>query len=90
LVVSRVIATAEHAQHDFGKLMGAVMTYNADAAELELERLRKQPRYHWRRYAKRSIIRSINNEASMPAVEMIIGDWYVDELGMPTREITAR
>jgi hypothetical protein len=62
------------------------MTYNADAAEAELARLRKQPRYHWRRYSKRSIIRSINNEASTPA----IGDWYVDELGMPTREITAR
>ena len=90
MIVSRVIATAEHAQHDLAKLMGAVMTYNADAAELELERLRKQPRYHWRRYSKRSIIRSINDEASTPAIEMIIGDWYVDELGMPTREIRAR
>jgi hypothetical protein len=89
-MVSRVIATAEHAQHDLVKLMGAVMTYNADAAELELARLRKQPRYHWRRYSKRSIIRTINDEASTPAIEMIIGDWYVDELGMPTREIRAR
>jgi hypothetical protein len=26
----------------------------------------------------------------LPAIKMIIGDWYVDELGMPTREITAR
>jgi hypothetical protein len=24
------------------------------------------------------------------AIKMIIGDWYVDELGVPTREITAR
>ena len=88
--MSRVIASTEHAQHDLAKLMGAVMTYNADAAELELERLRKQPRYHWRRYAKRSIIRSINNEQLTPSIRMIIGDWYVDEHGMPTREITAR
>jgi hypothetical protein len=26
----------------------------------------------------------------IPAVEMIIGDWHVDELGILTREITAR
>jgi hypothetical protein len=26
----------------------------------------------------------------LPAIKMIIGDWYVDELGMLTREITAR
>jgi hypothetical protein len=25
-----------------------------------------------------------------PAIKMIIGDWYVDELGVPTREIRAR
>jgi hypothetical protein len=26
----------------------------------------------------------------LPAIKMVIGDWYVDELGMLTREITAR
>ena len=25
-----------------------------------------------------------------PATKMIVGEWYVDELGVPTREITAR
>jgi hypothetical protein len=35
------------------------------------------------RYSERS-------QAVLPAIKMIIGDWYVDELGMPTREITAR
>jgi hypothetical protein len=30
------------------------------------------------------------SQAATPAIKMIIGDWYVDELGMPTREITAR
>ena len=32
---------------------------------------------------------TFNHEVT-PAIKMIIGDWYVDELGMPTREITAR
>jgi len=32
---------------------------------------------------------SISQEV-LPAIEMIIGDWYVDELGVRTREITAR
>ena len=26
----------------------------------------------------------------LPAIEMVIGDWHVDELGVRTREITAR
>jgi hypothetical protein len=50
--------------------------------ELELERLRsRRPRY-----AERI---SCSQEAT-PAIKMIIGDWYVDELGVRTREITAR
>jgi hypothetical protein len=32
---------------------------------------------------------SINQEA-LPAIKMIVGEWYVDELGVRTREITAR
>ena len=59
------------------------MTYDADAAiELQLERLRsKRPRYSERMCSRQAVI---------PAIKMIIGDWYVDELGVRTREITAR
>jgi hypothetical protein len=31
-----------------------------------------------------------SSEIATPAIKMIIGDWYVDELGVRTREITAR
>jgi aminopeptidase C len=56
-----------------------VMAYDADAAiELEIERLRSKRH----RYSERQEV--------LPAIKMIIGDWYVDELGMPTRQITAR
>jgi hypothetical protein len=59
------------------------MTYDTDAAiELELERLR----FKRQRYSERSN----SNQAVTPAIKMTIGDWYVDELGMPTREIKAR
>jgi hypothetical protein len=34
--------------------------------------------------------RSNGNQAMTPAIKMLIGDWYVDELGILTREITAR
>jgi hypothetical protein len=59
------------------------MAYDADAAiDLELERLRsKRPRYAERMSSSQTVL---------PAIKMIIGDWYVDEFGMPTREITAR
>jgi hypothetical protein len=70
-----------------GSLSGGgtrVMAYDADAAiELQLERLRSEKRQ--RRSERMSI-----SQAATPAIKMIIGDWYVDELGMPTREITAR
>jgi hypothetical protein len=60
------------------------MAYDADAAiELQLERLRSEKRQ--RRSDRMSI-----SQAATPAIKMIVGDWYVDELGMPTREITAR
>jgi hypothetical protein len=29
-------------------------------------------------------------EAMAPKIEMIVGEWYVDELGVRTREIMAR
>ena len=59
---------------------GWVMTCDANAAIAELEHLRfKQRRY----------TRNNGNQAVVPAIKMLIGDWYVDELGMLTREITA-
>ena len=58
------------------------MTYDADIAtvDLQIERLRTERR----RY------RSSSNQEMTPAIKMLIGAWYVDELGMLTREITAR
>ena len=57
------------------------ITYDANAAIAELQHLR----FKQRRYAERNN----SNQAVVPAIKMLIGDWYVDELGMLTREITA-
>jgi hypothetical protein len=55
------------------------MTYDADAiSELELERLREFKRQRYPR------------AEGTPAIKMINGEWYVDGLGVRTREITAR
>jgi hypothetical protein len=64
-----------------GDLMtrGMVMTYDTDDSviELELARLRSErPRRA--------------SPEVLPAIKMVIGEWYVDELGVRTREITAR
>ena len=61
------------------------MTYDADTltVALEFEHLRSQQR---RRHAERSN----SNQQVLPAIKMFIGDWYVDEFGILTREITAR
>ena len=37
-----------------------------------------------------SCIAERSNQAVTPAIEMLIGDWHVDEVGIMTREITAR
>ena len=60
------------------------MTYGIDksAIELELEHLRSM--------RVRRSERMSSSQTVLPAIEMIIGDWYVDELGVRTREITAR
>jgi hypothetical protein len=50
--------------------------------ELECERLR-----HARGGRP---VRSDNNPSVLPAIKMLVGEWYVDELGILTREITAR
>jgi hypothetical protein len=60
------------------------MSYDIDdsAIELQLEHLRSMR-------IRRSERMSISQEAT-PAIKMIIGEWYVDELGVRTREIMAR
>jgi hypothetical protein len=56
------------------------MTYNSDLlVELEIERLRHSNRP-----------RAESNQGMSPAIRMRIGDWYVDEHGILTREIKAR
>ena len=57
-----------------------MMTYDADGDLLDYLRSKQ------RRHAER---RSSGLEA-LPAIKMLIGDWYIDELGVMTREITAR
>jgi hypothetical protein len=57
------------------------MIYDDDDA-IELARLRSRRQRHGERI-------SIRQEV-LPAIKMIIGEWYVDELGVRTREITAR
>jgi hypothetical protein len=62
---------------------GRVMAYDADAAtELKLARLRLKRQ----RYSERMC----SSQTALPAISMIISEWYVDEFGMLTREITAR
>jgi hypothetical protein len=59
---------------------GRVMTYDSDLlVELEIERLRHRNRP-----------RAESNQGMSPAIRMRIGDWYVDEHGVLTREIKAR
>jgi hypothetical protein len=59
-----------------------VMTYDANLStiDLEIERLRPERRRHGAR----------NTNNLIPAIKMLIGDWYIHELGILTREITAR
>ena len=58
------------------------MTYDANLAtvDLEIERLRPERRRHGPR----------NTDNLASTIKMVIGDWHVDELGVLTREITAR
>ena len=58
------------------------MIYDDQVIELELARLRSKRQ----RYSERMC----SSHEATPAIKMIIGDWYVDELGVRTREITAR
>jgi len=54
------------------------MTYDADLTINLLDLLSKQRR------------RQSSNQQVLPAIEMVIGDWYTDELGVLTREVRAR
>jgi hypothetical protein len=64
---------------------GMVMnTYDADAlAELKHQLFRTQQRTLRR-------ANQVHGVSMTPAIKMLIGDWYVDELGVWTREVKAR
>jgi hypothetical protein len=34
--------------------------------------------------------RRSSSQEVLPAIRMLVGDWYVDELGVMTREVRAR
>jgi hypothetical protein len=55
------------------------MAHDADGDLLD-HLLSKQRRYAERRSSSQEVL---------PAIKMLIGDWYTDELGVLTREITA-
>lgn len=57
------------------------MAYDSNAAIAELK-------HKWFKQ-RRDVERTSNLEVA-PAIKMFIGDWYVDELGILTREIRAR
>jgi len=59
------------------------MAYDADGEAVDLldHLLSKQRRHAERRSGAQEVL---------PAVKMLIGDWYIDELGVLTREIRAR
>ncbi len=60
-----------------------MMTYDADGEAVDLldHLLFKQRRCSERRSSSQEIL---------AAIKMLVGDWYIDELGVLTREITAR
>ena len=58
------------------------MTYDAEAdVDLLDHLLSKQRRHSERRNSSQEML---------PAIKMLIGDWYTDELGILTREMAAR
>src|SRR6185437_15174146 len=56
-----------------------IMTYDADLNIDLLDHLLSKQRR-----------RRSSNQQVLPAIEMVIGDWYTDELGVLTREVRAR
>ena len=55
------------------------MTHDIDDSVIERLRSKRV------RYSERMS----NSHEATPAIKMIVGDWYVDEIGVRTREITA-
>jgi hypothetical protein len=67
-----------------GRCQGdGIMTYDADEENVDLldHLLSKQRRHAERRSS---------SQGMLPAIKMLVGDWYIDEFGVMTREITAR
>jgi hypothetical protein len=58
-----------------------IMAYDADGDLLNHLLSKQQRRYVERRSSSQGIV---------PAVKMLVGDWYTDELGVVTREVRAR
>jgi hypothetical protein len=60
-----------------------MMTYDADGEDVDVldHLLSKQRRHAERRSSSREVL---------PAIKMLTGDWYIDELGVMTREVRAR
>jgi hypothetical protein len=60
-----------------------MMTYDVDREDVDLldHLLSKQRRHAERRSSSQDVL---------PAIKMLIGDWYIDELGVMTREVRAR
>jgi hypothetical protein len=59
------------------------MTYDADVKDVDLLD-------HLLSKRRRPTERRSNSQGLLPAIKMIVGDWYVDELGVMTREVKAR
>ena len=59
------------------------MTYNADGEAVDLldHLISKRRRYNERRSSSQEVL---------PAIKMLVGNWYIDELGVLTGVITAR
>ena len=60
-----------------------IMTYDAhgEAVDLLGHLISKRRRYNERRSSSQEVL---------PAIKMLVGNWYIDELGVLTRVITAR
>jgi hypothetical protein len=60
-----------------------MMTYDADGEDVDLldHLLSKQRRHTERRSSSQEVL---------PTIKMLIGDWYIDELGVMMREVRAR
>jgi hypothetical protein len=87
--IDHLIATIGADDHTLHCKGVVVSTCDAESFA-ELRRLLKQ-NYGERTKSKHDYgERTKSNQSIIPAIKMAIGDWYVDELGVWTREIKAR